>query len=211
MLYQFLLNYVDTFGFLNVFKYLTFRTGLSVFTSLIIVLIIGVLIYLNIYGVETTKFNTLIKSEISVDEKNRILKKEVSKKINPILRKIVSTKEGTANFANIDGYEVGGKTGTAQKSINGIYSKNKINTFVAVFPISEPKYILLVLLDEPKPSKDYIYHYRDGSGWKYKGTPYNTAGWTSVEIAGKIIEKIGPILAINKIDFYDNHVVKKSN
>ena len=64
------------------------------------------------------------------------------------------------------------------------------------------------MLDEPKPSKDYIYEYRDGSGWKYKGTPYNTAGWTSVEIAGKIIEKIGPILAINKIDFYDKHVVK---
>ena len=41
MLYQFLLNFVDTFGFLNVFKYLTFRTGLSFFTSLVIVLIIG--------------------------------------------------------------------------------------------------------------------------------------------------------------------------
>ena len=92
-----------------------------------------------------------------------------------------------------------------------IHSKNKINTFVAVFPTSKPKYILLVLLDEPKPNKDYIYNYRDGSGWKLKGTPYNTAGWTSVEVAGKIIEKIGPILAINKIDFYDNHVVKKSN
>ena len=65
-----------------------------------------------------------------------------------------------------------------------------------------------MLLDEPKPSKDYIYHYKDGSGWKYKGTPFNTAGWTSVEIAGKIIEKIGPILAINKIDFYDKHVAK---
>ena len=64
------------------------------------------------------------------------------------------------------------------------------------------------MLDDPKPSKDYIYHYKDGSGWKYKGTPYNTAGWTSVEIAGKIIEKIGPILAINRIDFYDNYVVK---
>ncbi len=153
----------------------------------------------------------LIKREVSEESKKvRILNEEVSKKINPILRKIVSTKEGTANFANIDGYEVGGKTGTAQKSFNGIYSKNKINTFVAVFPISKPKYILLVLLDEPKPSKDYIYHYKDGSGWKYKGTPYNTAGWTSVEIAGKIIEKIGPILAINKIDFYDNYVVKKS-
>ena len=126
------------------------------------------------------------------------------------LRKIVSSKEGTANFANVQGYEVGGKTGTAQKSFNGVYSKNEINTFAAIFPISKPKYILLVLLDEPKPSKDYIYHYRDGSGWKYKGTPFNTAGWTSVEIAGKIIEKIGPILAINRIDFYDNHVVKKS-
>ncbi len=154
---------------------------------------------------------TLIKKELNQRKKNRILKKEVSKKINPILRKIVSTKEGTANFANIEGYEVGGKTGTAQKSFNGVYSKDKINTFVAVFPTSKPKYILLVLLDEPKPSKDYIYHYKDGSGWKFKGTPYNTAGWTSVEIAGKIIEKIGPILAINKIDFYDNYVVKKSN
>ena len=46
---------------------------------------------------------------------------------------------------------------------------------------------------------------------KLKGTPYNTAGWTSVEVAGKIIEKIGPILAINKIDLYGNHVVKKTN
>ncbi len=154
---------------------------------------------------------TLIKKEKSDNFRSRILKEETSIKINSILRKIVTTKEGTANFANIDGYQVGGKTGTAQKSINGKYSKNKINTFAAVFPISKPKYVLIVLLDEPKPNKEYVYHYKDGSGWKYKGTPYNTAGWTSVEVAGKIIEKIGPILAINKIDFYDNHVVKKSN
>ena len=154
---------------------------------------------------------TLIKRESKESKKIRILNAKVSEKINPILRKIVSTKEGTANFANIHGYEVGGKTGTAQKSFNGVYSESKINTFVAVFPTSKPKYILLVLLDEPKPSRDYIYHYKDGSGWKYKGTPYNTAGWTSVEIAGKIIEKIGPILAINRIDFHDKHVAKKSN
>ena len=154
---------------------------------------------------------TLIKTKNKKNKKIRILNKNVSKEINPILEKIVTTKEGTANFANIDGYEVGGKTGTAQKSFNGVYTKNKINTFVALFPISKPKYILLVLLDEPQPSKDYIYHYKDGSGLKYKGTPYNTAGWTSVEVAGKIIEKIGPILAINKIDLYGNHVVKKTN
>ena len=69
-----------------------------------------------------------------------------------------------------------------------------INTFVAIFPTSKPKYVLVVLLDEPKPNKEYIYHYRDGRP-SYKGNWRNTAGWTSVEIAGKIIEKIGPILA----------------
>ena len=144
---------------------------------------------------------TLIKKYSSKKEiKKRILKEGVSEKINPILRKIVSTKEGTANFANITGYQVGGKTGTAQKSINGIYSKKKINTFASIFPTSKPKYVLIVLLDEPKTNKEYVYHYKDGSGWKQTGTPYNTAGWTSVEIAGKIIEKIGPILATKYIE-----------
>ena len=77
------------------------------------------------------------------------------------------------------------KNRTAQKTIGGKYSKNKVNTFVAVFPTSKPKYVLVILLDEPKPNKDYIYHYKDGSGWKYKGTAYNTAGWTSVELLAK--------------------------
>jgi len=131
--------------------------------------------------------------------KNKILNDGVSDTINPILRKVVSTKEGTAGFANIKGYEVGGKTGTAQKTIVGGYSKKKVNTFAAIFPTSKPKYVLIVLLDEPKLNKEYIYHYKDGSGWKYKGTAYNTAGWTSVEVAGKIIEKIGPILATKYI------------
>jgi len=132
----------------------------------------------------------LVKNEI----KKRIIKKGISKKINLILRKIVTTKEGTAGLANIKGYEVGGKTGTAQKTISGRYSRAKINTFAAVFPISRPKYVMIVLLDEPKTSADYIYEYKNKKG-SYKGTPFNTAGWTSVEVAGKIIEKIGPILA----------------
>ncbi len=144
---------------------------------------------------------TLIKK----DKKNiskkreRFLKKGISEKVNLVLRKIVSTKEGTAGFANVFGYEVGGKTGTAQKSINGIYSKKKVNTFAAVFPISKPKYVLIVLLDEPKPNKEYVYHYRDGRS-PYKGNWRNTAGWTSVEVAGKIIEKIGPILATKYLE-----------
>ena len=143
---------------------------------------------------------TLIETKIHKNEKRkRFLEEGVSEKINFILRKIVSTKEGTAEFANVSGYEIGGKTGTAQKSINGVYSKKKVNTFVAVFPTSKPKYVLIVLLDEPKPNKEYIYHYRDGRS-PYKGNWRNTAGWTSVEIAGKIIEKIGPILATKYIE-----------
>jgi cell division protein FtsI (penicillin-binding protein 3) len=143
---------------------------------------------------------TLIKKDFKEsDQRNRILKEEVSKKINPILRKVVSTDEGTAHFADVEGYQVAGKTGTADKARYGGYSKDKINTFVSIFPASKPKYILLVLLDEPKPSKEYVYHYRDDR-LPYKGNWRNTAGWTSVEITGKIIEKIGPILATKYIE-----------
>ena len=142
-----------------------------------------------------------IKPTLVFDDKKReikyeqIISSDTSKKVNLALRKIVTTKEGTASFANIEGYEVAGKTGTAQKSIAGGYSRNKINTFASIFPASDPKYVLIVMLDEPKPNKDYIYEYKDGSGWKIKGTQFNTAGWTTVEVVGKIIEKIGPILA----------------
>ena len=129
------------------------------------------------------------------NNKEKILNEEVSKKILPILRKIVSTKEGTASLANVNGYEIGGKTGTAQKSSVGGYSNKKINSFVSVFPTSKPKFVLAVMLDEPKINNNYIYHYRDGSNIKYKGTPFNTAGWTTVEATGQIVEKIGPILA----------------
>ncbi len=151
------------------------------------------------FDVEPTIIKT--KKEKMIKYKKRLIRKDVSEKINPILRKIVTTKEGTASLANISGYEVAGKTGTAEKIIAGNYSQNKkINTFVSIFPISKPKYVLVVILDEPKINKDYIYYYRDGSSFKLKGTPRNTAGWTSVEVAGHIIEKIGPILATKYIE-----------
>ena len=137
---------------------------------------------------------TIVKNEKKA-KKEKILNEEVSKQILPILRKIVNTKEGTASLANVPGYEIGGKTGTAQKSIVGGYSKKKINSFISIFPTTKPKFVLAVMLDEPKTNQEYIYHYRDGSNIKYKGTPYNTSGWTTVEATGQIVEKIGPILA----------------
>ncbi len=137
---------------------------------------------------------TLLKSSKKI-KAERVLNENISIKILPILRKIVSTKEGTAKLADIDGYEIGGKTGTANKSSKGVYSKEKINTFVSVFPTTKPKFILAIMLDAPKINKNYIYNYRDGSNFKLKGSPRNTAGWNSVEVAGHIVEKIGPILA----------------
>ena len=147
------------------------------------------------------KSNQLWLKKKTYEQGEKILNNDVSEKINPILRKIVTTKEGTASLANVEGYEVGGKTGTAQKSIVGGYSKNKVNTFASIFPTSNPKYTLVVMLDEPKTNSEYIYNYRDGSEIKYKGTPFNTAGWTTVEVVGQIIEKIGPILATKYSEF----------
>ena len=74
--------------------------------------------------------------------------------------------------------------------------------------MNEPKYVLLVLLDEPKPAPQMVYNYR---GYKVTNIKRNEAGWNSVHVAGKIIEKIGPILAINNNEFYKNYVVKKTN
>ncbi len=136
---------------------------------------------------------TLIKKKDEHD-KIRLIDQDVSNLINPILRKIVSTKEGTAGFANVAGFEVGGKTGTADQPADGEYSKKKINTFASVFPASDPKFALVVMLDEPKPNKDFVYNYRDGRQ-PYKGNWRNTAGWTTVWVTGQIIDKIGPILA----------------
>jgi len=141
---------------------------------------------------------TLIKNNLTKKYKGKkILKNDVSKKMNLILRKVVS--EGTAKQINVLGYQVGGKTGTAQQPINKKYSNIKINTLASIFPTKDPKYVLIVMLESPKTAKDYVYKYRNKKG-SFKGSPFNTAGWTSVEAAGKIIEKIGPILAIKYIE-----------
>jgi cell division protein FtsI (penicillin-binding protein 3) len=146
---------------------------------------------------------SLIKERI-IEKSNSIISNETSNKINNILRKVVSSKNGTASLADKEGYYVGGKTGTAQSYGDG---KNRINTFISIFPTNKPSYTLFVMLENPKINKSLTYNYR---GVKTTA-PYNTSGWNSVYVAGKIIEKIGPILAINKEEFTDLYVVKKPN
>ena len=134
----------------------------------------------------------------------RLLSKETSQSINDILRKVVTDKEGTASLADIDGYNVGGKTGTSQ---NYKDKNDNLNTFISIFPAQKPKYTLLVMLENPQVAKELIYNYR---GMKIKGTR-NEAGWNSVYVAGKIIKKIGPILAIKNEEFNNQHVAEKFN
>ena len=125
---------------------------------------------------------SLIKERI-IEKSNSIISNETSNKINNILRKVVSSKNGTASLADKEGYYVGGKTGTAQSYGDG---KNRINTFISIFPTNKPSYTLFVMLENPKINKSLTYNYR---GVKTTA-PYNTSGWNSVYVAGKIIEKL---------------------
>ena len=134
----------------------------------------------------------------------KIISSKTSYKLSNILRKVVTSKNGTASLADKNGYYVGGKTGTAESYGD---EKNRINTFISIFPTNKPNYTLLVMLENPKINRNLIYNYR---GIRTKA-PYNTSGWNSVYVAGKIIEKIGPILAINNEEFTDLYVVEKFN
>ena len=150
----------------------------------------------------------IVKPSLVINRKKKdskiLISAETSKTMNSILRQVVSSKTGTAHLADIDGFYVGGKTGTAESYED---KKDRINTFISIFPTYKPQYALLVMLENPQINKELIYDYR---GTKTKA-PYNTSGWNSVYIAGKIIEKIGPILAINNGEFTDPYVVKKFN
>ena len=112
----------------------------------------------------------------------RVVSKETSLKLRQLLRLVVS--DGTARKANIKGYEVGGKTGTADKNFNGRYIHDKrISSFVGIFPVYDPKYAVFITVDEPHPNK--------------ASYGYATAGWVAVPAVARVISSMGPILNMN--------------
>lgn len=112
----------------------------------------------------------------------RIVSEEVAKASLDMLRLVVSN--GTASMAEVKGYSVGGKTGSADKPkpMGGYYKDKVIATFAAVFPTDEPKYVLVVTLDEP----EIIAH----------GEDRRTAGWTAAPVAGEMIARLAPLLGL---------------
>lgn len=114
-------------------------------------------------------------------EADRIISPATSLAVREMLRAVVA--DGTGRSAGVEGYEVGGKTGTAEKPSRGGYDRNKmLNTFAAIFPASKPKYVLTVTLDESE-----VYKF---GAWR------RTAGWTAAPTAGAAIRRLAPILGM---------------
>ena len=111
----------------------------------------------------------------------RVIKPETSEKMRFLMR--LNAEIGTARKADVKGYYIGGKTGTAEKVINGRYAKKRVLTaFTAVIPADKPQYQLLIMLDEPQPLKETY--------------GFITSGWNAVPTAGNVIARIGPLLGI---------------
>jgi len=113
----------------------------------------------------------------------RVVSARTSETVRAMLRQVVV--RGTASFGEVAGYNVGGKTGTADKPRpqgGGYYEDKVIATFASVFPANDPKYILVVTLDEPEET----------SGPE----PRRTAGWTAVPVAAEIIRRTAPLLGL---------------
>ena len=126
---------------------------------------------------------TFLKRDVAEAEvlAKRIVKPETSEKMRYLFR--LNVTDGTASKANVVGYRVGGKTGTAEKVVNGRYVPDKLlNSFIGAFPMDAPRYAIIVMLDEPKATPETF--------------GFATAGWNAVPTAGKIIERIAPLLGV---------------
>ncbi|MEA2865231.1 MAG: hypothetical protein QOC84_3187 [Bradyrhizobium sp.] len=111
----------------------------------------------------------------------RVIKPETSEKMRFLMR--LNAEIGTAKKADVKGYYIGGKTGTAEKVVNGRYAKKRVlNAFTAILPADNPRYQLLIMLDEPQPLKETF--------------GFITSGWNAVPTGGNVIARIAPLLGI---------------
>jgi cell division protein FtsI (penicillin-binding protein 3) len=111
----------------------------------------------------------------------RVIKPETAEKMRYLMR--LNVEKGTATRANVLGYYVGGKTGTSEKVVGGRYSKTKVLTsFTAILPADKPRYLMLIMLDEPQGLAETH--------------GFTTSGWNAVPVGAKVIERVAPLLDI---------------
>ena len=124
---------------------------------------------------------SLVKRTAASDKGRRVIQTKTSVSMRQLLR--LNAVEGTGKNANLPGYEVGGKTGTAEKPAKGGYrQKALISSFVGMFPMNDPKFVILYSLDEPK-------------GLPETGG-YATAGWVAAPSVKVIVENIASLYGI---------------
>ncbi|OUR79199.1 hypothetical protein A9Q83_05035 [Alphaproteobacteria bacterium 46_93_T64] len=137
---------------------------------------------------------TILKKTEASEEGRRVIKKRTSNVIRKLMRLVVA--QGTGKKASARGYLVGGKTGTAEKAVNGRYKRDAlITSFVSAFPMSNPRYVVFAMLDEPK-----------GNASTHG---FRSAGWTTAPIVSRLITRIGPILGISPVDEESERVQKQ--
>ncbi len=125
---------------------------------------------------------SIIAQDVTPDELRRVISERTAAQVRAMMRQVVV--RGTARQADVTGYEVAGKTGTADKPLpHGGYARDKvISTFASFFPASDPKFVLVIALDEPVNV--------------INGTKVRTAGWTAAPVAAKVIRRIAPIMGL---------------
>ena len=143
------------------------------------------------------RINPTLLIPTSINNNKRIFSKQTSMKMKSIMRLVVSNKYGTAKQAEALGYLVGGKTGTAEKvsKSGGYLKKQNIVAFTAGFPMNDPRFVITVMIDNPKGQKS--------SSW------YRTAGWVAAPVVSEIVTRIAPILGI-KPEMNESVVLTKS-
>ena len=118
----------------------------------------------------------------------RVVSERTSDAMRRLLRLVV--EHGTGGNADVEGYLVGGKTGTAEKSRGSGYARDAlISSFVAAFPMDRPQYVVFAMLDEPH-----------GNARTYG---YATGGWVAAPVVGRIVERLGPMVGIAPVDETD--------
>jgi cell division protein FtsI (penicillin-binding protein 3) len=115
----------------------------------------------------------------------QVISPKTSEQMRKLMRLVV--EHGTGTQAAAPGYVVGGKTGTAEKISGRHYAEKKLlSSFVGVFPINDPRYLILTVVDEPHPNK--------------QSHGYATAGWTVAPATSRIVQRMAPLVGVQPVD-----------
>ena len=139
---------------------------------------------------------TLIRAKTPETGGVQVFSAETSDKMRRLLRLVV--ENGTGRNADAPGYLVGGKTGTAEKQVNGSYKRNAlISSFVGVFPATDPRFVVYIMIDEPKGIRESF--------------GYATGGWTAAPVVGGVIKRMAPLMGIKPLDETAPEIVRALN